>query len=168
MLWPGFSVPKKGPDFDWCHLATRRQICSVLNVYAVIRTTSSHCRRFRCDRFLAHRQTFPDPPVSGLARFKIVRFVESDGSRLNRRRCFGLPRRPSAAFHRSFSMPRPWSGAHESHATGAPARTIERMPPRSSGSASAGASRHQHVAGGSLLVRVRRRSAKFVGTQRGE
>src|ERR1700733_14987008 len=30
MLWPGFSEPKKGPDFDRCHLATRRQICSVL------------------------------------------------------------------------------------------------------------------------------------------
>jgi hypothetical protein len=40
MLWPGSSGPKKGPDFDRCHLATRRQICSVLNVYAVIRTTT--------------------------------------------------------------------------------------------------------------------------------
>jgi hypothetical protein len=40
MLWPGSSGPNKGPDFDRCHLATRRQICSVLNVYAVIRTTT--------------------------------------------------------------------------------------------------------------------------------
>src|ERR1700742_3484114 len=37
--------------------------------------TAATCRRFRCDRFLADRQTFPGPPVSGLARFKTVRFV---------------------------------------------------------------------------------------------
>ena len=86
MLWPGFSGPKKGPDFDRCHLVPRRQICSVLNVYAapLRRTSGDRCSRRDVERALAGVRSARVRPASGSRRLAQSRDSLSQGFSLSK------------------------------------------------------------------------------------